>query len=339
MRLTSIIFALIVPLANSGHGQQLKIQNLKELVAAGKDLSVQISLADSIYRANQFSNLGVAEVFAAEFNRLAELSGKESDKIRALQVRADVFFSQGNFFEAKQLAQKILDAGVVLHNHEVITDGYLRLSESYFYTHRLDFAGFFAARAYDQALEYQEQRSVSDALRLMGLVYSELRQDSAALAAFSKSATVLINDQKYSGNLETLRERARHFKRTQSYDSAKRCLNQLISLARQTGNRLMLGDAFLELFEIEKGADVKRQILDSARNYNGFIPCSLPTSVNQIQDDGKDFQIFPNPAHHAFSLRLNNLIRADEIKNILIINDKGEAKFTSNNFVEKISRV
>ena len=265
MRLTSIIFALIVPLANSGHGQQLKIQNLKELVAAGEDLSVQISLADSIYRANQFSNLGVAEVFAAEFNRLAELSGKESDKIRALQVRADVFFSQGNFFEAKQLAQKILDAGVVLHNHEVITDGYLRLSESYFYTHRLDFAGFFAARAYDQALEYQEQRSVSDALRLMGLVYSELRQDSAALAAFSKSATVLINDQKYSGNLETLRERARHFKRTQSYDSAKRCLNHLISLARQTGNRLMLGDAFLELFEIEKGADVKRQILDSAK--------------------------------------------------------------------------
>jgi signal transduction histidine kinase len=265
MRLFGIIFCLVIYPACTGFGQNLNTQRLKEMVSMGSDAAEQFKIADSIFSSNQFSNLEVVEFFAEELNRLAEASGKEADKIRALQAKADLYFSQGNFFAAKQLAQEILDAGVVLHEHTVIVEGYLRLSESYLYIRRLDFAGFFASRAYDQALENQSDRSVSDALRMMGLVFSELRQDSAALAAFSRSAKILQQDQNYSGNLENSRELSRHFVRAGQYDSASRYLRQLIVHARQANNLLMLGDAYLELSGIEQNAVRKSQLLDSAR--------------------------------------------------------------------------
>ena len=74
----------------------------------------------------------------------------------------------------------------------------------------------------------------------------------------------------------------------------------------------------------------------STSTYNGFVPCSLPTSIYEILSDN-DIEIYPNPTQTSFTLTLNNSLRTDEIKNILIISDKGENKYTSNVYQEKIS--
>ncbi|NDA63288.1 MAG: YHYH protein [Chitinophagia bacterium] len=75
--------------------------------------------------------------------------------------------------------------------------------------------------------------------------------------------------------------------------------------------------------------------LDSTRNYNGFIPCLLPTSVSEINYDGNKIQLFPNPSRNEFSLKLNNVIEPSEIKNITILSNKGETVFSSNTYQDK----
>ncbi len=69
--------------------------------------------------------------------------------------------------------------------------------------------------------------------------------------------------------------------------------------------------------------------------YNGFIPCQLPTYVNELSNNAVHILLFPNPSHNGFSLQLKNTIRPSEIKNMLILNDKGETVFTSNTYQEK----
>jgi hypothetical protein len=76
-------------------------------------------------------------------------------------------------------------------------------------------------------------------------------------------------------------------------------------------------------------------IIDSTRNYNGFAPCLLPTSVNEINYDGDKIQLFPNPSRNEFSLKLNNVIEPSEIKNITILSNKGETVFSSNTYQDK----
>lgn len=76
-------------------------------------------------------------------------------------------------------------------------------------------------------------------------------------------------------------------------------------------------------------------ILDSTRNYNGFIPCLLPTSIIEINSVVDKIQVFPNPSLDEFSLKLNNSIEPSEIKKILILSDKGETVFSSNTYQEK----
>lgn len=75
--------------------------------------------------------------------------------------------------------------------------------------------------------------------------------------------------------------------------------------------------------------------LDSTRNYNGFIPCLLPTSVSEINTNGDKIQLFPNPSRNEFSLKLNNVIEPSEIENIIILSNKGETVFSSNAYQEK----
>jgi hypothetical protein len=76
--------------------------------------------------------------------------------------------------------------------------------------------------------------------------------------------------------------------------------------------------------------------LDSTRNYNGFIPCQLPNGVDELFHHADEIQLYPNPTRHEFSLKLNNAIQPDEIKNILIISNRGETIFTSDFYREKI---
>lgn len=76
-------------------------------------------------------------------------------------------------------------------------------------------------------------------------------------------------------------------------------------------------------------------VLDSSKNYNGFIPCLLPTSVNEINYEADKIQLFPNPSHNEFSLKLNDVIDPSEIENIAILSNKGETVFSSNTYQEK----
>lgn len=75
--------------------------------------------------------------------------------------------------------------------------------------------------------------------------------------------------------------------------------------------------------------------LDSTRNYNGFIPCQLPTSINETNFNADKLQLFPNPSRNEFSLKLNNIIAPSEIENITILSSKGETVFSSNSYQEK----
>ncbi len=76
-------------------------------------------------------------------------------------------------------------------------------------------------------------------------------------------------------------------------------------------------------------------ILDSTRNYNGFAPCLLPSSVSEINNDYDKIQLFPNPSRNEFSLMLNNVIAPSDIKNIIILSNKGETIFSGNTYQEK----
>lgn len=73
----------------------------------------------------------------------------------------------------------------------------------------------------------------------------------------------------------------------------------------------------------------------TTNTYNGFIPCQLPTAVAELNSDATHILLFPNPSHNGFSLQLNNAIQPSEIKNILVLNDKGETVFNSNSYQEK----
>jgi hypothetical protein len=76
-------------------------------------------------------------------------------------------------------------------------------------------------------------------------------------------------------------------------------------------------------------------ILDSLRNYNGFTPCLLPTSTYKMNSSTEQIQIFPNPSHNEFSLKLNNFNIQSEIENIIMLSSKGEIVFSSNYFQER----
>ena len=73
----------------------------------------------------------------------------------------------------------------------------------------------------------------------------------------------------------------------------------------------------------------------STSTYNGFSPCLLPTSENEINAD--DFiDVFPNPVHETLFLKLKKTISAGEIINILIMDEMGDVKFSSSFYAEKI---
>lgn len=75
----------------------------------------------------------------------------------------------------------------------------------------------------------------------------------------------------------------------------------------------------------------------TTNTYNGFVQCLLPTSINNLYNDSKNVEVFPNPSRNEFSLQLNNSIQPTEIKNISIISDKGQLLYSTNTYQDKFS--
>ena len=66
--------------------------------------------------------------------------------------------------------------------------------------------------------------------------------------------------------------------------------------------------------------------------YNGFLPCLVPTSVNEIASADNDVMIYPNPTHESFSLRLSNAVQEKDVQQISIYNLKGELIYQSEHY-------
>ena len=66
--------------------------------------------------------------------------------------------------------------------------------------------------------------------------------------------------------------------------------------------------------------------------YNGFLPCLVPTSVNEIASADNNVMIYPNPTHESFSLRLSNAVQEKDVQQISIYNLKGELIYQSEHY-------
>ncbi len=66
--------------------------------------------------------------------------------------------------------------------------------------------------------------------------------------------------------------------------------------------------------------------------YNGFVPCVVPTSVNEIVAANNDVMIYPNPTHESFSLRLSNAVQEKDVQEISIYNLKGELIYKTQHY-------
>lgn len=66
--------------------------------------------------------------------------------------------------------------------------------------------------------------------------------------------------------------------------------------------------------------------------YNGFLPCLVPTSVNEIASADNDVMIYPNPTHESFSLRLSNAVQEKDVQQISIYNLKGKLIYQSEHY-------
>lgn len=70
--------------------------------------------------------------------------------------------------------------------------------------------------------------------------------------------------------------------------------------------------------------------------YNGFIPCQLPTGIAESNASSNEIEIYPNPAHSAFSLKLSNTIQENDVENIKILSATGQYVYSKDNFQKKI---
>ena len=75
--------------------------------------------------------------------------------------------------------------------------------------------------------------------------------------------------------------------------------------------------------------------LDSV--YHGFVQCSLPASVNDIQPENFSVQIFPNPARNQVAIQLDNNIKPSDVKNISLITVNGNQVYSLNGFQNVIN--
>ena len=74
--------------------------------------------------------------------------------------------------------------------------------------------------------------------------------------------------------------------------------------------------------------------LDSTKNYNGFLQCTLPisTGIKEYSNPEEDFVIFPNPTKGIFQIQLKNNILQKDVKEISIFNLQGKIIYQTKQF-------
>jgi hypothetical protein len=70
--------------------------------------------------------------------------------------------------------------------------------------------------------------------------------------------------------------------------------------------------------------------------YNGFIPCQMPTTTNNISIDSRPIELFPNPAQSEFSLQLSDGLVLSDIKNVSICAQTGQQILSTDLYKGKI---
>ncbi len=66
-------------------------------------------------------------------------------------------------------------------------------------------------------------------------------------------------------------------------------------------------------------------------NYNGFVPCAIPTGIMDIKEESISFSIYPNPAYDGFAISLTG-IAEKEIKEIIVFNSTGQKVLAVDHF-------
>ena len=72
----------------------------------------------------------------------------------------------------------------------------------------------------------------------------------------------------------------------------------------------------------------------TTQTYNGFIPCSMPTGLNNIALNDAYVKLYPNPSHQNFSLQLNNQLQPKDIKAVWLVNSLGTVVISYNGYYD-----
>jgi hypothetical protein len=72
----------------------------------------------------------------------------------------------------------------------------------------------------------------------------------------------------------------------------------------------------------------------TTQTYNGFIPCSMPTGISNITLHDVDVEVYPNPTHQNFSLRLSHTIAPRDVKAVWVVNSLGSVVRSFNSYYD-----
>jgi hypothetical protein len=70
--------------------------------------------------------------------------------------------------------------------------------------------------------------------------------------------------------------------------------------------------------------------------YNGFKPCNLPLSINEINQQAFDLTLYPNPAKTTLSIEFGNAWQIDKVQSIEIFSLSGEKVYASDTYKKPI---
>lgn len=75
----------------------------------------------------------------------------------------------------------------------------------------------------------------------------------------------------------------------------------------------------------------------STQTYNGFIPCTVPTLINDVQPGSNDVMIYPNPTQNGFSIQLSDAIQRNDFIETSIYDLRGKLVYNSKIYQQDIS--
>ena len=78
--------------------------------------------------------------------------------------------------------------------------------------------------------------------------------------------------------------------------------------------------------------------LDSTKNYNGFIQCTIPinTGVNELENAQNDFSVYPNPTQGKFKIDIQNEAAKNKLKQISIFDLNGKLIYKTTRYPTEI---